>query len=155
MNKLFCFISVALCILAISNLAQAKVSVKDDVNRSLIVGIWEIVITPDALFEKKAQKFKKKGLHIKGSYMEREFIEDGTFLIVIYDSPDKKKAVSTIEGKWWVQSGNLFIYPYKVNSKETVFRKKPYVEKIIHISEDEMTLRTESGYLYRNKKIKR
>ena len=155
MKKLCCFLFIASLIFGMINFSYAEMSDKDDEYRSKIVGLWHIVPESDAEFEKRTKIFKEKGLKVKKTYIEREFKDDGVFLRKVYDSADKNTCTSIIEGKWWVESGKLYRLPNKFNGKELFFRKKPYVEKIIDVSDDEMTLKDERGDLYKSKKIER
>jgi len=97
-----------------------------------------------------------------GLYSEATFSADGDYKGAMYRTPEKRQILFTVvEGKWWIQDGKLFNKVDKIQSAELpetvieqiVDKNKVYVDIIVDIGEDTITLIDEKGKQYVNKKV--
>ena len=97
---------------------------------------------------------------VLGSWSEGEtpysiaiFKEGGVYEGEVYKSPDKKEVIFTVKGKWWVTEGRLYNEVHKFTPATVPVTDKVYIDTIVSITKDTMTLIDEKGVEYSKKRI--
>ncbi|QNT69004.1 hypothetical protein HQ394_06120 [Defluviicoccus vanus] len=104
---------------------------KDEVLREKIVGSWSEGISP---------------------YTIATFSQGGGYKGVAYSTSEKRDMLLSGEGTWWIKDGVLYSKVNKMNPP-TFPLDKVYVDKIVDISDETMTLIDMSGQKYTKTKI--
>ena len=106
---------------------------KDDVYQRKIIGSWSEGESPYGI-----STFKSGGVY------EAEGFE----------SPQKKQRLFKAEGKWWIKDGKLYNTVHKVEPPIIPTNGKVYIDIIVDITDDTMTLIDDEGRQYTNTRVK-
>lgn len=101
------------------------------------------------------EAFKKQ---IIGSWVEGNgiatFNADGSYEAKGYRGSTRTELVVRAEGKWWIENGRLFNTVHKVEPQSHPVPNKVYIDIIVSISDDVMTLVDEKGKQYTKRRDK-
>ena len=106
---------------------------KDDVYKRKIIGSWSEGESPYGISTFKA-----------GGVYEAEGFE----------SPQKKQRLFKAEGKWWIEDGKLYSTVNKIEPPIIPINDKVYIDIIVDITDDTMTLIDDEGRQYTNTRVK-
>ena len=131
MNRMLSVVFVVLCMTSGCSHTPRQELTKDDLFRQKILGSWSEGTSP---------------------YSIATFIQGGGYKAVMYSTVEKREVVLAAEGVWWIKDGFLYNKADKINPPKLPL-DKVYVDKIVDISKDTMTLIDETGQQYTKRKL--
>ncbi len=87
------------------------------------------------------------------SYGHAIFYSDGRYEGKIFDSFKKEKLLVFAKGTWWIKDGKLYNLIESIVPSEFPFKKEPYIDVIVDISDQSLIFIDEDGVKYNKTKV--
>jgi hypothetical protein len=122
----------SLSLLAESPSLYKEIKSNDEELKSRIVGAWAEGVSP-------------YGISI--------FRKDGSYECHIFASSQQGERLGVAKGKWWIEKGKLFNLIESADPPTLPFEKEPYVDTIVEIVDELLTLIDKDGQEYTKIKV--
>lgn len=132
------------------------INIKD--YRKIILGFLFVLTFGISSSSSAIQSNEELNKNIEGTWVEESAPNSGSAIFYKdgrYEARFKSnsKVVVIAKGKWWIKDGKLYNTIFSVEPPIIPIQKEPYIDIIVDISRDVMTLIDDNGLKYRKLRI--